>query len=84
MAARRLGSFQQLDLLLSKKASLLRLSFDFYIDMRNTLLTRQISAYTYIFDRLPDNCGYLTTDSQPLRSDGSNIVPFCCPTAMRW
>jgi hypothetical protein len=76
---RRLGSFQQLDLRLDKKVSLRRLSFDFYIDVQNALLAKPVSVPTYTFDRLSDNSGYITTDSQPLRPDGSNAVPILLP-----
>ncbi|UOQ97990.1 TonB-dependent receptor [Hymenobacter sp. 5317J-9] len=76
---RRLGGFQQLDLRLDKKVSLRRLSFDFYIDVQNALLAKPVSVPTYTFDRLPDNSGYVTTDGQPLRPDGSNAVPILLP-----
>ncbi|GAB3331062.1 TonB-dependent receptor [Hymenobacter humi] len=73
---RRLGGFQQLDLRLDKKISLRRLSFDFYIDVQNALLTKPASPPTYTFERTPDNTGYTTTDGQPLRPDGRNAVPI--------
>ena len=72
---RRLGGFQQLDLRLDKKISLRRLSFDFYIDVQNALLTKPASPPTYAFERTADNSGYTTTDGQPLRPDGRNAVP---------
>ncbi|GAB2698378.1 collagen-binding protein [Hymenobacter frigidus] len=75
----RLGSFQQLDLRLDKKISLRRLSFDFYIDVQNALLTKPVSVPTYTFERLADNSGYATTDGQALRPDGRNAVPVLLP-----
>ncbi|MFC6223664.1 carboxypeptidase-like regulatory domain-containing protein [Hymenobacter artigasi] len=78
---RRLGGFQQLDLRLDKKVSLRRLSFDFYIDVQNALLTKPVSVPTYTFERLPDNSGYTTTDGQPLRPDGGNAVPVLLPAS---
>ena len=75
----RLGSFQQLDLRLDKKISLRRLSFDFYIDVQNALLTKPVSVPTYTFERLADNSGYTTTDGQALRADGRNAVPVLLP-----
>ncbi|OGX82241.1 TonB-dependent receptor [Hymenobacter lapidarius] len=73
---RRLNRFQQLDLRLDKKISLRRLSFDFYIDVQNALLTKPVSPPTYTFERTADNSGYTTTDGQPLRPDGRNAVPI--------
>ena len=75
----RLRSFQQLDLRLDKKISLRRLSFDFYIDVQNALLTKPVAPPTYTFERLADNSGYRTTDGQPLRPDGGNAVPVLLP-----
>ncbi|WP_035565834.1 TonB-dependent receptor [Hymenobacter sp. IS2118] len=72
----RLDAFQQLDLRLDKKISLRRLSFDFYIDVQNALLTKPASPPTYTFERMPDNSGYTTTDGQPLRPDGRNANPI--------
>ena len=72
---RRLGSFQQLDLRLDKKVNLRRLSFDFYVDVQNALLTKPVAPPTYTFERLPDNSGYRTTDGRALRPDGRNAVP---------
>ncbi|WP_310396748.1 TonB-dependent receptor [Hymenobacter sp.] len=75
----RLRSFQQLDLRLDKKISLRRLSFDFYIDVQNALLTKPVAPPTYTFERLADNSGYRTTDGQPLRPDGGNAIPVLLP-----
>lgn len=75
----RLNNFQQLDLRLDKKISLRRLSFDFYIDVQNALLTKPVAPPTYAFERLADNSGYRTTDGQALRPDGSNAVPILLP-----
>ena len=75
----RLRPFQQLDLRLDKKVNLRRLSFDFYIDVQNALLTKPVSVPTYTFERLPDNSGYTTTDGQPLRPDGRNAIPILLP-----
>ena len=75
----RLRSFQQLDLRLDKKVNLRRLSFDFYIDVQNALLTKPIAVPTYTFERLADNSGYTTTNGQPLKPDGSNAVPILLP-----
>lgn len=73
---RRLGGFQQLDLRLDKKVNLRRLSFDFYVDVQNALLTKPVSVPTYTFERTANNSGYTTTDGQPLRPDGRNAVPI--------
>jgi hypothetical protein len=76
---RRLGGFQQLDLRLDKKISLRRLSFDFYIDVQNALLTKPVSVPTYTFERTADNAGYRTTDGLAIRPDGSNAIPILLP-----
>ena len=77
--SQRLGAFQQLDLRLDKKINLRRLSFDFYIDVQNALLTKPVAPPTYTFERLADNSGYRTTDGQPLRPDGGNAIPILLP-----
>jgi len=74
--SQRLAGFQQLDLRIDKKISLRRLSFDFYVDVQNALLSKPVERPTYTFQRTVDNTGYETTDGQPLRPDGRNAVPI--------
>ncbi|SFQ31791.1 TonB-dependent receptor [Hymenobacter arizonensis] len=73
---RRLGGFQQLDLRLDKKISLRRLSFDFYVDVQNALLTKPVSPPIYTFERTADNAGYRSTDGLAVRPDGGNAIPL--------
>ena len=72
----RLGSFQQLDFRLDKRLNWRRFSLDLFVDVQNAFVLKNPSIANYSFQRLPDNSGYVTSDGQPARPDGSNAVPF--------
>ncbi|GGF14667.1 TonB-dependent receptor [Hymenobacter cavernae] len=72
----RLGSFQQFDFRLDKKFNWRRTSIDLFVDVQNALLLKNPGTPSYTFQRTPDNGGFLTTDSQPIRPDGSNALPL--------
>jgi hypothetical protein len=71
----RLGSYQQVDFRLDKKYNLRRVTIDLYVDLQNAFLIKNPAVPSYTFQRTPDNAGFLTTDGQPIRPDGSNAVP---------
>ena len=46
------------------------------MDVQNAFALSNPAVPNYAFQRLPDNSGYVTTDGQPIRPDGSNAVPL--------
>ena len=74
--SQRLNSFSQLDLRLDKIVNLKKVSFDFYVDLQNVLLSKRQSPPSYTFKRNEDNTDFETTDGEPLKSDGSNGQPI--------
>ncbi|WP_257883393.1 hypothetical protein [Hymenobacter sp. DG01] len=71
----RLGSFQQFDFRLDKKFNWRRTSIDLFLDVQNAFLLKNPSLPSYTFQRTADNAGFISTDGQPIRPDGSNAVP---------
>ena len=47
-----------------------------YKDIQNILKKENDNFPKYTFQRTPDNAGFLTTDGNTLKTDGSNAVPF--------
>ncbi len=72
----RLGNFSQLDLRLDKKWNFRRTTLDIFIDVQNVLNTVNPAPPNYTFQRTADGKAFVTTDGQPLRTDGSNAVPL--------
>jgi hypothetical protein len=71
----RLGSFQQSDVRIDKKWNFRRVTLDLFIDIQNWTAFKTPALPRYTFDRDLDTGSYLTTDGQPLSSDGSNAIP---------
>jgi hypothetical protein len=71
----RLKAFNQFDFRIDKKINFKRATLDLYLDVTNALVLKNQQLPQYVFERNADNTGFLTTDSQPLRPDGSNAVP---------
>jgi hypothetical protein len=71
----RLNNFNQLDLRLDKKINFKKTSLVLFIDFQNVLMSVQYAPPYYTFKRKADNSGFETTDSQPLKADGSNGIP---------
>ncbi len=74
--SKRLPIFNQLDIRIDKKINFKKSSLDFFIDIQNVTNAKSYSQQLYTFERTPDNSGFLTTDGQPLRPDGSNGQPL--------
>ncbi len=72
----RLGAFQQFDYRLDKRLNWQRFSLDLFLDVQNAFVLNNPGPADYSFQRLPDNSGFVTTDGQPIRNDGSNAVPL--------
>lgn len=71
----RLINFNQFDFRLDKKIYFKRSTLDLYIDVINALGFANPSFPNYAFKRTDNNDGFLTTDGQELRQDGSNGIP---------
>jgi len=72
----RLGRFSQFDFLMDKKWNFRRATFDLFFDVSNAFVQANPAYPQYTFQRTPDNSAFVTTDGGPLRTDGSNAVPF--------
>ncbi|WP_324671260.1 TonB-dependent receptor [Hymenobacter sp. GOD-10R] len=72
----RLSNFQQFDFRLDKKYNLRRVTIDLFVDIQNAFLLPTPGVPNYTFQRTPDNTSFVTTDSQPVRPDGSNAIPI--------
>ena len=72
----RLAPFNSMDIRIDKKWNFKKWSLDIYYDMTNAYAALEPATPTFTFKRTPDNKSFLTTDSKPLRADGSNGVPY--------
>lgn len=71
----RLGTFQQSDLRIDKKWNFKKTTLDLFIDIQNWTAFKTPVLPQYTFDRDFKTGSFITTDEQPLNSDGSNAVP---------
>jgi hypothetical protein len=71
----RLGSFQQSDLRIDKKWNFKKTTLDLFVDVQNWTAFKTPVLPQYTFDRDLNTRNFITTDGQPLNSDGSNAVP---------
>ncbi|PKV62666.1 TonB-dependent receptor [Pontibacter ramchanderi] len=71
----RLRPFSQLDVRIDKKWNFNRITLDLFLDIANVLASNTPGYDRYTFQRNEDNTGFATTDSNPLRLDGSNAIP---------
>ncbi|MCU0367710.1 MAG: TonB-dependent receptor, partial [Cyclobacteriaceae bacterium] len=72
----RLINFSQIDFRLDKKFNFKRTTLDLFIDVQNLLRFPSPDLPEYTFKRNADNTDFLTTDGQPLKTDGSNAIPL--------
>lgn len=73
---KRLKAFNAMDIRIDKKWNFRKWSLDVYIDVTNVYGGIQPQFPQYTFARTEDNSAFQTTDGQPLRSDGSNAIPY--------
>lgn len=71
----RLGNFQQSDIRIDKKWNFRRTTIDLFIDVQNWTAFKTPVTPQYTFDRNLQTGAFVTSDGQPLNSDGSNAVP---------
>ena len=74
--SQRLAPFNSMDIRVDKKWNFKKWSLDIYFDMTNAYAAVEPAAPTFTFERTADNKSFLTTDGKPLRSDGSNGIPY--------
>jgi hypothetical protein len=71
----RLRDFQQSDLRIDKKWNLRKFAIDVFLDIQNWTAFKSPSSPQYTFDRNLATGEYLTTNGQPVSTDGSNAIP---------
>jgi outer membrane receptor for ferrienterochelin and colicin len=75
----RLKTFNQLDIRVDKKWNFKHTTFDLYLDVTNVLGFKNPAFPNYTFKRKADNSDFETTDGQPVKTDGSNAIPYILP-----
>jgi outer membrane receptor for ferrienterochelin and colicin len=71
----RLKAFNASDIRVNKKWNFNRFTLDVYVDISNWYGSEVAGLPQYTFTRTADNSGFLTTDGQPVKPDGSNAIP---------
>ncbi|MEO8961125.1 MAG: TonB-dependent receptor [Ginsengibacter sp.] len=77
----RLPSYSQLDLRIDKRFNFRKTSLNFYLDLQNVLMQKYPNLPRFTFARKEDNSGFVTTDGESLKKDGSNGVPYILNTS---
>ena len=77
----RLKAFHSGDLRLDKKWNYKKSTFDFYIDIQNFYATKSTGSPQYTFKRKEDNSAFLSTNSKPVQTNGSNAIPYLLQNA---
>lgn len=72
----RLGGYNSSDVRIDKKWNLNKTTIDLYLDVTNWYVARNPAIESYTFKRTADNSGYVTTDGQPIKINGSNGIPI--------
>lgn len=71
----RLPAFHAADLRIDKKWNYRKVTLDVFIDITNVYASKAAGIPQYTFKRTADNTAFMTTDSAPLKADGSNAIP---------
>ncbi len=71
----RLSNYNQLDFRIDKKINFKKTSLGFYVDIQNLLMQKNETNPNFTFKRSEDNSGFISTDGQPVKMDGSNAIP---------
>jgi hypothetical protein len=74
-----LPGFHASDVRIDKKWYFKRFTLDLFLDVQNWYVAVNPGLPQYSFKRTPDNSGFLTTDGQPIKQDGSNAIPVILP-----
>jgi hypothetical protein len=71
----RLKAFHSADIRIDKKWNFRGWTLDLFVDVSNVYGASNPAYPQYTFRRNENNTAFLTTDNQPLRSNGSNGIP---------
>lgn len=71
----RLGGFNASDVRIDKKWNFRKVTFDLFLDVTNWYIAKSPAQDSYTFKRNESNTGFITTDGQPIKADGSNAIP---------
>ena len=63
------------DLRIDKKWNFRRTTIDLFLDVTNWYLSKSSEPDSYTFKRNEANTGFVTTDGQPIKANGSNAIP---------
>ena len=72
----RLNGFNGSDVRIDKKWNLKRVTIDLFLDVTNWYIAKSTAVPSYTFKRTDDNTAFVTTDSLPLKANGSNAIPI--------
>ena len=75
----RLEALNQFDYRVDKKYNFRRLTLDLFLDVRNAFVLPTPNNPLFVLSRAEGGAGYVTTDGQPIRPDGSNGIPTILP-----
>ena len=73
--ANRLGAFHASDIRIDKKWNLRKTTIDLFLDVTNWYAAKSPAQDSYTFKRNASNTGFMTSDGQPIKPDGSNAIP---------
>jgi outer membrane receptor for ferrienterochelin and colicin len=73
--SQRLDAFHTSDLRVDKRWNFKNATLNLFIEINNWYKAPNPSFPQYTFKRNETNTGFLTTDGQPIRLDGSNAIP---------
>ncbi len=72
----RLDAFHASDIRIDKKWNYKKTTLNLFLDITNWYKAVNPAFPQYTFRRNADNTAFLTTDGQPIRTDGSNGIPL--------
>lgn len=72
----RLPAFHAADIRIDKKWNFKRFTLDVFLDVQNFYGSKTAGIPQYTFQRNADNTAFVTTDGQPIQSNGSNAIPL--------
>ena len=60
---------------IDKKWNFRKVTLELFLDVINWYAAKSPAPDSYTFQRNATNTGFLTTDGQPVKADGSNAIP---------
>ena len=74
--SQRLPAFHAGDLRIDKKWNFRRLTLDVFLDIQNFYASKSTGVPIYTFRRNSDNTAFISTDGNPVNTNGSNAIPY--------